>query len=88
MARAIGQDLSLSPHVNIGTRVTARNVVTGEDDVFTFLGPWDGDAERKILFYRAPLALAFMGRKVGETVTYGEGLDRREWQIKGIEPAV
>jgi transcription elongation GreA/GreB family factor len=88
MARAIGPDLSLSPHANIGTRVTARNVVTGEDDVFTFLGPWDGDAERKILFYRAPLALAFMGRKVGETVTYGEGLDRREWQIKGIEPAV
>ncbi len=88
MARAIGHDLSRSPHANIGTRVTALNVVTGEDDVFTFLGPWDGDADRKILFYRAPLALAFMGRKVGETVTYGEGLDRREWQIKAIEPAV
>jgi transcription elongation factor GreA len=88
MARAIGPDLSLSPHANIGTRVTARNVVTGEDDVFTFLGPWDGDAERMILFYRAPLALAFMGRKVGETVTYGEGVDRREWQIKAVEAAV
>jgi len=88
MARAIGPDLSLSPHANIGTRVTARNVVTGEDDVFTFLGPWDGEAERNILFYRAPLALAFMGRKVGDTVTYGEGLDRREWLIKAVEPAV
>ncbi len=88
MARAIGPDLSHSPHANIGTRVTAHNVVSGQDDVFTFLGPWDGDADRKILFYRAPLALAFMGRKVGETVTYGEGLDRREWEIKAVEPAV
>ena len=88
MARAIGPDLSHTPHVNIGTRVVAQNAVTGDTEVFTFLGPWDGDAERNILFYRAPLALAFMGHKPGETVAYGDGDDRREWVVTTVEPAV
>jgi transcription elongation GreA/GreB family factor len=87
-ARLIDLDMAGSDYVNIGTRVVARETAGGQEQVFTFLGPWDTDAERGILNYRAPLALAFMGRQKGETVVYGEGSDRREWTVVDIAPAI
>jgi transcription elongation GreA/GreB family factor len=87
-AKVIDLDMADSSYVNIGTRVRARELATGEEHSFTFLGPWDTDSERGILNYRAPLALAFMGKKVGETVVYGEDDDRREWEVLAVEPAI
>ena len=87
-ARTIDLDMADSDHVTIGTRVTARDQATGEELAYTFLGPWDADSEQNILNYRAPLALAFMGKKVGETVTHGEGADLRTFEIVAIEPGI
>ena len=88
IARVIDLDMAGSDYVNIGTRVTAREKGADQDVVYTFLGPWDTDSERGILNYKAPLALAFMGSKVGDTVVYGEDEDRREWEVLAIEPAI
>jgi transcription elongation factor GreA len=77
-----------SDFVNIGTRVTAREVGTEHEHTFVFLGPWDADSDQNILNYKAPLALAFMGKKVGETVTFGEDEDLRQWEVLSIEPAI
>jgi len=74
--------------VNVGTRVTTRNLESGEEEVFTFLGPWDTKVEEKILNYQAPLSMAFMGARVGEKVEFGEALDVRSWEILAIEAAV
>ncbi len=87
-AKVIDLDMADSKYVNIGTRVTARELATGEEHVFTFLGPWDSDSDRGILNYRAPLALAFMGKKVGETVTFGDDDDRRQWDVLTIAPGI
>ncbi|HOX24781.1 MAG TPA: GreA/GreB family elongation factor [Candidatus Krumholzibacteria bacterium] len=87
-AKLIDLDMAESNFVNIGTRVTAREFATGEVQTFTFLGPWEADSERGILNYLAPLALEFMGRRVGETVAYGEGPDRRQWEILSIAPGI
>jgi transcription elongation factor GreA len=87
-ARTIGWDMAGSDFVNIGTRVTARDQQSGEEITYTFLGPWEADSEHNVLNYRAPLALAFMGKRVGETVTHGEGPDARSFEILAISPAI
>jgi len=87
-AKVIDLDMADSVTVNVGTRVTVREEGLDQDTVFTFLGPWDTDSERNILNYRAPLALAFMGAGVGETVEFGEDEDKRVWEVKNVEPGV
>jgi len=88
MAKVINHEMAGSDFVNVGTRVTTRNLESGEEEVFTFLGPWDTKVEEKILNYQAPLSMAFMGARVGEKVEFGEALDVRSWEILAIEAAV
>lgn len=88
MAQVITLDMAGSNFVNVGTRVTARLMDSEEQEIYTFLGPWDTDVERLVLNYQAPLARAFMGAIVGDTVEYGQDADRRTWEILEIEPAV
>ena len=87
MAKVIDHEMAASDFVNIGTRVTVRLLPDGEPEIYTFLGPWDTDVDNRVLNYQAPLAQAFMGAKVGETVVFGEDGDQRSWEILAIEPA-
>jgi len=87
-ARVIPPSMGAGEQVTVGSRVRARNRDTGEKETFTFLGPWDTDVEQHIYYYRAPLALAFMGKAVGETVAFGEGERRRQWEVLEIAPGV
>jgi transcription elongation GreA/GreB family factor len=87
-ARIITPDMARSPYVNVGCRIRARNLDSDREETFCFLGPWDAEPERGVLTYDAPLALAFMGHKVGDEVVYGEGDDRRRWEVMAIEPGL
>jgi transcription elongation GreA/GreB family factor len=87
-AVVITAEMAHSDFVNAGTRVTARSRETGQEEIYTFLGPWDTDVEKKILNYQAPLSQAFMGSRVGETVTFGENEETRSWEVLKIEPAL
>ncbi len=87
-ATVINYEMSGSDFVNIGTRVNTRNENSGEEEVFTFFGPWDTDVEKKILNYQAPLSMAFMGSRVGDRVQFGEGEDLRAWEVLAIESAL
>lgn len=88
LAKVIDLDMAESDFVNIGTRVRAREIATDQEHTFTFLGPWDADSDQGILNYKAPLAMAFMGKKVGETVSFGEEEDLRQWEVLEVTPAV
>jgi transcription elongation GreA/GreB family factor len=88
LARVINHEMAGSDFVNVGTRVTTRSLESGEEEVFTFFGPWDTQVEKRILNYQAPLAMAFMGAKPGDTVTFGEDLEKRSWEIIAIESAI
>ena len=52
----------------LGARVRLRNVATGDELVYSLLGPWDGAPEDGVLSYLSPLGRTFLGRKPGETV--------------------
>jgi len=87
-ARLIPPELATSPFANIGTRVRAREEGADADTEFVFLGPWDADPDRHVLNYSAPLAMAFMGKRPGETVVFGEPPETRRWQVLAVEPAI
>lgn len=87
-ARVINHDMSTTGFVNVGTSVTARQLETGVEETYTFLGPWDTDVENRVLNYQAPLAQAFMGARIGDTVSYGDEGSRRTWEILGIDSAL
>ena len=88
LAREIDPARTGGSVVTVGSRVLARRTDTGEERTFTFLGPWDVDTKAGIYSYRAPLSLAFMGRKPGETI--GLTLDRvdQNWEILSVESAL
>ena len=88
MATVINYEMSGSGFVNVGTRVTTINEESGEEEVFTFFGPWDTDVEKKILNYQAPLSMAFMGSRVGDRVTFGKEGVVRSWEVLAIESAL
>ena len=52
--------------VTIGTVVTIRELTDNRLDVYTILGAWDSDPKIGIISYKAAIAQALMGHKVGE----------------------
>jgi transcription elongation factor GreA len=87
-ARVINRSMAAGDFVNIGTTVVARRLSSGQDETLTFLGPWDANVEKGIYYYKAPLAMAFMGKRVGETVSYGVDAAREQWEVLEIRPAI
>ena len=87
-ARLITAEMAATRHVGVGSRVLARNLASGEVETLRFLGPWDADPSVGIYHYKAPVGLAFMGRRAGEKVTFRGEESERSWEIIEIAPAV
>lgn len=76
MARAIDPQDVPTTHVGVGSKVRLRNIADGSERVMTLLGPFDGDLERGIFNYKAPVCQNLLGLKVGErTVISVDGAD-------------
>ncbi len=88
MAQVIKFDMAQSDFVNVGTRVSTKNMESGDEETYTFFGPWDTNLDEKILNYQAPLSMAFMGARVGDIVKFGEEGDSRSWEVLAIESAI
>jgi len=86
-ARPIPRTMAESDTVTVGTAVRARRLSTGQEESLAFLGPWDALPEKGIYFYRAPIALAFMGKQVGDTATLQTGSSQEQWEILEVRPA-
>jgi len=54
--------------VSIGTTVTLKETTDGRIDVYHVLGAWDSNPEKSILSYKAAVAKAILGHRVGETL--------------------
>lgn len=87
-AKIISLEMATGDLVNVGVRVTARSLVSGEEEIFTFLGPWDTDTQNQILNYQAPLAQAFMGARKGDQVEFGDDQEKRSWEVLSVESAL
>jgi transcription elongation GreA/GreB family factor len=59
--------------IRVGTRVRLEPVTDAASTLhLTILGPWDSDPGRGIVSYLAPAVEALMGRRVGDSVRFGE----------------
>ncbi|MBE3037511.1 MAG: GreA/GreB family elongation factor, partial [Chloroflexi bacterium] len=87
-AKTISRLMAESRTVNIGSRVEGRRLSTGQAETLTFLGPWDANTAKGIYYYRAPLAQAFMGKAVGDTVTLQTGTVQEQWEVLEIASAI
>jgi transcription elongation factor GreA len=54
--------------VTFGKRVTIKDVNSGDERIFTFLGEGETDFEKGIISYTSPLARALIGHKQGDVV--------------------
>jgi transcription elongation GreA/GreB family factor len=90
LARARGTDFYKpdTSMVSIGTRVTLEPLDGSENEVFTILGAWDSDPDKKIISYLAGLAAAIMGKKVGDEAALPSDHGERRIRITNIEAAL
>jgi len=87
-AKILLASMAAGDTVTVGSAVRARRLPDGQEQTLRFLGPWDSDVANHVYFYRAPLALAFMGKKAGDLVTYGEGANEQRWEILEVGPGL
>jgi len=73
--------------VSVGTKVSFVNNSTNELRVYTILGPWDADFEKKILSYRSPIAGAILNKKPGEEFILNVDDAEETFTIKSVEKA-
>lgn len=73
--------------VTFGTKVTLHDNVKNEDVVYTIMGPWESDVEKKILSYQTPLAQKFLDKVVGDSVDFVLNDTKHSYKVKKIEVA-
>lgn len=71
--------------VSIGTIVTVREIATGRQVAYTILGAWDSDPKKRIISYKAAIAQALLGRKVGEKLDIPAEHGEKQAEILSIE---
>jgi len=65
-ARILSSDNVELAYVGLGTRVRVLDADSGNELVFSILGPWDGMPDTGVLSYLSPLGREFLGKKRGE----------------------
>ena len=73
--------------VSIGTIVTIKEVTDGRLDVYSIMGAWDSDPKAGVISYKAGIAQALMGHKVGEKLEVPTEHGDRLAEIVKIEAA-
>jgi len=52
------------------TKIALKNLITGEDEFFTILGPWESDPEHQVISYLSPLGKHLLNHKTGEKLNF------------------
>ena len=73
--------------VSFATRVTLQNNITGAEEAFTILGPWESDPEHGIISYMSPLGNALMDLRPGESATFTINETDYNYTVKSISAA-
>jgi len=71
--------------VSFGTRVVLQNLETGEQELYTLLGPWESDPAKNIISYRSPLGVELQNHKVGEELNFAISDRSFRYAVKDIE---
>ena len=67
--------------IEFGYRVGLRNLDTGEEVVYTVMGPYECDIQKGKISISSPLGRALMGKSVGDEVTFSAPGGERTYEI-------
>ncbi len=70
----------------LGTKVTVKDLSTGDKDTYTLVGPDEADPAAGKISMSSPLGRAFIGHKPKEKVTAALPAGPRNFEILSVEP--
>jgi transcription elongation factor GreA len=84
-ARVIEESMQDGEHATIGSKVTLTQLDGDRRFTYTLLGPWDADQKKNILSYLAPLGMAILGKRVGDTFQLELSAGPVRYRVDAIE---
>jgi len=84
-AQIIEPDSVDASSISFGTKLTLKNLISGEEETFTILGPWESDPENRIISYLSPLGKHLLNHKAGETLNFT--INERKFSYKVLKIA-
>lgn len=85
-ARVVDIDKLTEDSVYVGLYVKVRDVLTGENEVYSILGVTESDpfSEPPKVSYDSPIGRAMFGKKVGETFEFETPDGKMQYEIESI----
>ncbi|MDC7225884.1 MAG: transcription elongation factor GreA [Spirochaetales bacterium] len=69
-AKVIDPKSITNDKIAFGIVVTLKNNISGENEVFTIMGPWESDPAKNIISYQSPFAGELLGHGKGEQLKF------------------
>ncbi|MEW6548401.1 MAG: transcription elongation factor GreA [Spirochaetota bacterium] len=73
--------------ISFGTKVRLLNELSGGQESYTILGPWESDPANNVISYLSPLGKKLMNHKVGESLSFAINDRKFQYKIENIEAA-
>ena len=70
--------------ISFGTTVRLTNKKTGEDEVYTILGPWESNPSDKVISYLSPFGSELVQHNLGEDISFVINEREYEYTVKEI----
>ena len=83
-ASVVNQSAVDASKVSFGTEVVLQNHVTGKEDLYRILGPWESDPNDHTISYLAPFGAKLLNHKVGERFTFDINEQRYDFTVTSI----
>jgi transcription elongation factor GreA len=71
-----------------GTKVVLKNGISGKQEEYTILGPWESDPDNRVISYLSPFGAAMLNRTLGEDFDFSINDEKVPFVVKSISPAV
>jgi transcription elongation factor GreA len=74
--------------VSFGTKVILRNEMSGQQEEYTLLGPWESDPNNNIISYLSPFGSAILNKSSGERFEFIINEEKISYLVENILPVV
>jgi transcription elongation factor GreA len=73
--------------ISFGTTATLVNEISGTEETYTILGPWESDPNISVISYLSPLGKKLLNHKVGERIAFVIHDRKFQYSVKSIKAA-
>ena len=73
--------------VSFGTVITLTNEISGANETYTILGPWESDPDNNVISYLSPLGKKLLNHKAGEQLSFLIHERKFQYKVEKIESA-